>query len=245
MLKDLVVSFVITLFERCFANKDEKRKERREDALAAKSEQQEIFRNRPEFDIIEYKNYLSRPGYGIKKKCDIEVFVAHIDHVEVEVIGKKLGAKTGNVFAHFHPDDLNTKDWCCVIYVLKNEGKTDISTTNIICHYQKDTCLFPAEYADRYMKENILSYSIWHDRKIRSGRTVTLKLCYHKDRIMAGAFSANMSIGMQDDNGNCWEQPLFAPEDKVYNSEQVTLEQYRKDMSADSAIECFLNPALW
>ena len=95
------------------------------------------------------------------------------------------------------------------------------------------------------MKENILSYSIWHDRKIRSGRTVTLKLCYHKDRIMAGAFSANMSIGMQDDNGNCWEQPLFAPEDKVYNSEQVTLEQYRKDMSADSAIECFLNPALW
>lgn len=245
MLIDLIVSFVSTLFERFFANRDKKRKERREDALAAKSEQEEIFRNRPEFDIIEYKNYLSRPGYGIKKKCDIEVFVAHIDHVEVEAIGKKLGAKTGNVFAHFHPDDLNTKDWCCVIYVLKNEGKTDISTTNLICHYQKDTCLFPAEYADCYMKENILSYSIWHDRKIRSGRTVTLKLCYHKDRIMTGAISANMSIGMQDDNGNCWEQPLFAPEDKVYNSAQVTLEQYRKDMSADSAIECFLNPASW
>lgn len=223
----------------------EKRKEAREDRLAAHKERNEIHQTRPEMDIVEYKDFLSRPGYGIRQKCDIELFVAHIDHVSIKTNGKKGRKKREWVLAHFHPENLNASEWCCVIYVFKNVGKTDISTTDIICHYQKDTCIFSCEYAEKYMTDNVLNYSECHDKKIRSGDTVSLKLCYHKDRIMTGMISANMSIGMQDDNGRYWKQPLFAPTDKVYDSRQVTWQEYRSELLPDLAIECFKKPWLW
>lgn len=179
----------------------EKRKEAREDRLAAHKERNEIHQTRPEMDIVEYKDFLSRPGYGIRQKCDFELFVAHIDHVSIKTNGKKGRKKREWVLAHFHPENLNANEWCCVIYVFKNVGKTDISTTDIICHYQKDTCIFPCDYAEKCMTDNVLNYSECHDKTIRSGETVSLKLCYHKDRIVTGMISANMSIGMQDDNG--------------------------------------------
>ena len=222
-----------------------RRKERREDSLATKKEHREIFQTRPEMDIIEFKDYLSRPGYGIKQKCDIELFVAHIDHVSVEDNGKKGRKKQERVLAHFCPEDLNSNEWCCVIYVFKNVGKTDITTTDIICHYQKDTCIFPCDYARKYMEGNVLNYSECYDRKIRSDETVSVKLCYHKDRIITGMFSANMSIGMQDDNGRYWQQPLFAPTDKVYDSRQVSWKKYRTALLSEVAIECFKKPWLW
>ena len=237
-----IVSSVITWI---LTTKSDIRKERREDALMVKREQREIFENRPEMDVVEYKDYLSRPGYGVKQACDIELFVAYIDHVSIEDNGKKGRKKREWVRAHFHPEDLNTNEWCCVIYTFKNVGKTDISTTDIICHYQRDTCIFPCAFADRYMRDNILNYSECYDRKIRSGETVSLKLCYHKDRIMMSSTSANMSIGMQDDNGRCWQQPLFAPTDKVYDSRQVNWKEYRTDLLPDSAIECFKKPWMW
>ena len=95
----------------------EKRKEAREDRLAAHKERNEIHQTRPEMDIVEYKDFLSRPGYGIRQKCDIELFVAHIDHVSIKTNGKKGRKKREWVLAHFHPENLNASEWCCVIYV--------------------------------------------------------------------------------------------------------------------------------
>ena len=77
-----VISSVVTWI---FTRRQEARTERRQNAIV----QREIFENRPEMSIVEYKDYLSRPGYGIKQKCDIELFVAQIDRVTVENNGKK------------------------------------------------------------------------------------------------------------------------------------------------------------
>lgn len=227
------------------ANKSQRRKEQRENEMAVKKEQEEIFRTRPEMTIVEYKNYLSRIGYGIKQKCDIELFVAHIENVTVEGNDKKGHKKQERVRAHYNLEDLNSKDWCCVIYTFKNVGKTDISTTNIICNFQKDTSIFSTDAIGCYIGNNLLNYSECYDRKIRVGETLSVKLCYHKDRVVISAFSASMSIGMQDDCGHYWQQPLFAPTDRVYDSKQVTWKEYRADLLPDAAIDCFRNPWKW
>lgn len=233
-----VISSVVTWI---FTRRQEARTERRQNAIV----QREIFENRPEMSIVEYKDYLSRPGYGIKQKCDIELFVAQIDRVTVENNGKKGRKKKEWVIAHFNTEDKNTDQWACVIYTFRNVGKTDISATDVISRYQKETCIFPCELAGEYMVQGVLNYSCCHDRKIRVGETVSVKLCYHKERVTTGMFSANMSIGMQDDHGRYWQQPLFAPTDKVYDSRQVRGDRYMDDLRPDTAIECFKNLGLW
>ena len=96
----------------------DKRKEKREDRLEAKKLQREAFQNRPEMQIVDFKDYIVRTGYGVKQKCDIELFVAHIETVTVE--GKK---KRAIVRAHYKEEHLNPDEWCCVMYTLKNSGK--------------------------------------------------------------------------------------------------------------------------
>ena len=218
----------------------DRRKEKREDQLEAQKTQREAFQNRPEMQIVDFKDYIIRTGYGIKQKCDIELFVAHIDHVTVE--GKK---KRSIVCAHYNEHHLNTSEWCCVIYVLKNAGKTDISTLHMIWHFQESSCIFPADYARQWAAGNSLNYGYCFDTKIRAGETISLKICYHKDAIVSGLLSAPFSIGMIDDNGRCWTQPLFAPQEKVYDSRAMSLKEYKKQMQTQSAEECFQKPWLW
>lgn len=245
IIRSAISAIIDSIINLVAAKKSQERKEQRADAIEAKKEQKEIFQTRPEMSIVEWKNYLSRPGYGIKQKCDIELFVAHIDSVTVEGNGKRGRKKREHVLAHYSSDNLNLKEWCCVIYTLKNAGKTDVSTTDIICNYKRDTCIFDCDAIEWCVVNNVLNYSKCYDRKIRCGEKITLKLCYHKDRIISGMFSAVMAIGMKDDNGRCWRQPLFAPEDKVYDSRQVTWKEYREELRPDSAIECFKQPWLW
>lgn len=54
-------------------------------------------------------------------------------------------------------------------------------------------------------------------------------------------FSAPMSIGMIDDNGRYWTQPLFAPQNKVYDSRAVSAEEYIEQKRTETAEECFKN----
>lgn len=176
---------------------------------------------RQEMQIVDFKDYISRTGYGVKQKCDIELFVAHIDNVTVE--GKK---KHAIVNAHYKEEHLNSDEWCCVIYIFKNAGKTDISAMDFIWHFQQSSCIFSADEARPWAEGNLLNYSYCYDKKIRVGDNVSLKICYHKDAIIPGMFSAPMSIGMIDDNGRYWTQPLFAPQNKVYDSRAVSAEEY-------------------
>ena len=83
------------------------------------------------------------------------------------------------------------------------------------------------------------------DKKIRVGETITVKFCYHKERIINGTLSAIMSIGLEDCNGRHWMQPLFAPTEKIYDSRMVSYKDYISEVRVDAAIECFKNPMLW
>lgn len=218
----------------------ERRKEKREDRIEAKKQQREMFQNRPEMQIVDFKDYISRTGYGVKQRCDIELFIAHIENITVE--DQKTRAI---VYAHYKEEHLNACEWCCVIYTFKNAGKTDISTMDIIWRFQQSSCIFPVGEARRWAEGNLLNYSYCYDKKIRVGETITLKVCYHKDVVIPGVFSAPISIGMIDDNGRYWTQPLFAPQNKLYDSRAISHKDYIEQTRTDLAEECFRKPWLW
>lgn len=216
------------------------RKEKREDQIESRKERKEIIQNRPEMSVVDYKDYVARVGYGIKQKCNIELLVVGIE--KVTATGKK---KKDVVYAHYREEDFNPEEWCCVIYTFKNAGKTDISSFDIICNYKKDVCIFPTNGAQHYEQANLLNYRYCYDKKIRIGETISVKFCYHKDRVITGNISAVMSIGMEDDNGRHWMQPLFTPIDKVYDSRQISYKEYRDEIQIATAEECFKKPWLW
>lgn len=232
-----LVGGIITLFSSLALDK---RKEKRESRLEVKKQQREAFQKRPEMQIIDFKDYISRTGYGIKQKCDIELFVAHIGDVTIE--GEK---KTFIVNAHYKKEHLNPADWCCVIYTFKNAGKTDISTMDIFWHFQQSSCIFPADEALTWAESNLLKYSYCYDKKIRVGEMVSVKFCYHKDVVISGVLSSAVSIGMIDDNGRYWTQPLFAPQNKLYDSRAISPKEYIAQTRTDIAEECFRKPWLW
>ena len=95
----------------------DKRKERREDKKEKQNEKKKIYEDRPELQIIKYKEYISRPGHKLKKECDINVFMTKMGKVSVE---------DDIVTAYYNKDYFNEEEWCCVIYDFKNVGKTDV-----------------------------------------------------------------------------------------------------------------------
>ncbi len=232
-----VIGAIITL---CTTLILERRKEKREDALQAKKLQSEAFQNRPEMQVIDFKDYISRTGYGVKQKADIELLVLPIQNVTIE--GEK---KRAVVNAHYDETLLNADEWCCVIYTLRNTGKTDISNVDIVWNHQRSACLFPIHSARQYTEGQLLNYSYCYDKKTRVNESITLKVCYHKESIVGGTFSAAMSIGMIDDNGLHWTQPLFAPENKVYDSRLILPKEYMDRIRTDLAEKCFKDPLLW
>lgn len=244
MTKEIIIAVVSALIGGfitfLFSVLLEKRKEKREDSLEAKKHQREAFQNRPEMQIVDYKDYISRVGYGIKQNCDINVFVAHIANVSIE--GDK---KQQIVQAHYENGDINQEEWCCVIYTMKNAGKTDIFSLRIVSTFQKDTCVFPSEEVVEWERNHLLNYSEYYDEKIRVDDTIKLKVCFHKDRIIKGMFSAALSVIMIDDNGQYWEQPLFIPQDKVYDSRRISPSVYLELVKTKTAEECFKKPWLW
>jgi len=242
--KDVIISIVAVLIGAfityLFSLAIEKRKEKREDKREFQKENKEVYKNRPEMKIVDYKNYLERVGYGTKQECDIDVFVVPIDKVTVS------GVKRHEVVdAHYDMNLFNEDEWSCVIYTFENAGKTNISNIDLTCHYQKDTCLFPHNYAKDMAEKKLLNYSYCYDKKVRVGERVTIKICYHNTRVVSGMFSAILSIGMVDDNGCYWRQALFAPEDKVYDSNPADPKVYLSDIRTKDAEECFIHPYLW
>lgn len=213
----------------------DKRKERREDKKENQKGKQKIYEERPELKIIEYNEYMDCPGQELEKECHINVFMTRIEEVSVE----------DDVTAHYNNKFFNEEEWCCVIYTFKNVGKTDIRCVSPICTYRKDTMLCDVSSAQMVLKHGVLNYSTMYDRKIRVGESFAMKICYHKDCIVRGMFSSILVMGIEDCNNRFWEQPLFAPNNKMYETYQRSYENYRDDLLPNTAIECFKKPWLW
>ena len=245
VIKTIISSAVSKAIELVFESKNNADKAKIEYLSKVEQEKKELFQIRPEFEIVEYKNYLKRTNYGLKKKCDIELFVAHIE--DYEIIGK---GKNTQLHFNYCKDDFNPDERCCVIYVLRNVGKTDIAGLDVICNLPKDTVFFPTnnqndDYLYAFAGGRTINYYVCADRKIRVGETVTIKFCYHKDKVITGLIGAVASLGITDVNGNCWAQSFYAPFDYLDYSHQISCNDLRDMKRVDTAIECFKKPWLW
>lgn len=236
MMNDIIIAFISAIIGGAVTLLLERRKEHREDKKENEKEKQKIFEKRPELKITEYKEYLSRPGHKLKKECDISIFITKMTNVSVE----------GDcVTAHYNKDFFNEEEWCCVIYEFKNVGKTDIRCVSPICMYKKDTMLCEVKMSQLVLEHGILSYSTVYDKKICVGESFAMRICYHKDCISAGMFSAIMVMALEDSNNRYWMQPLFAPNDTIYESYKVTRKEFKEALLPESAMECFKKPWLW
>ena len=236
MMNDIIIAFISAIIGGAVTLLLERRKEHREDKKENGKEKKKIFEKRPELKITEYKEYLGRPGHKLKKECDISIFITKMTNVSVE----------GDcVTAHYNKDFFNEEEWCCVIYEFKNVGKTDIRCVSPICMYKKDTMLCEVKMSQLVLEHGVLSYSTVYDKKICVGESFTMRICYHKDCISAGMFSAIMVMALEDSNNRYWMQPLFAPNDTIYESYKVTRKEFKEALLPESAMECFKKPWLW
>lgn len=245
IIKTVISSVISKAIDLIFEDRNKVEKAKLEHFVKMEQEKKELFQVRPELEIVEYKNYLKRTKYGLKKKCDIELFVAHIEDYEINGTGKN-----GKVHFNYRKADFNPDERCCVIYTLKNVGKTDIASLDVVCNLSKDTVFFPTTNRDKdYLYDfaggRVINYSVCSDRKIRVGETITIKFCYHKDRIITGSIGAVASLGITDVNGNCWTQSFYAPFDYVEYSHYISYDDLKDMIRTDTAIECFKNPMLW
>lgn len=236
MMASIIVAFLGAIATGIVTFFLDRRKERREDKREKEKDKKEIYDNRPELEIIDYKNYICRPGFGIRNEYDINIFMTKIGSVSVDY---------ETVEVHYNKDYFNEEEWCCVVYTFRNIGKTDIQCINPICVYKKDTILCSVSVAQEVLKHGLLSYGVWYDHKIRVGEVFTMKICYHTECIMTGMISSNMIMGIEDCNKRCWIQPLFAPYNKIYDTCRVSKEEYKELLLPDKAIECFKKPWLW
>lgn len=222
----VISSLVTVLSKRC---RDRKK------SIEKKQEIQQ--KTRPEFKIVDMKDSFSRPGTCITSQpCDLEVFVAPFSGVAIE---------GDAVSANYDVSLLDKKNWVCRQYTFKNIGQTVVYTVSVISNFKKDTCLFNKEaFSLRLLSDGVLNYWEMLDKRIGPEETFTLKLCYHKDKITAGSFSAIMGIVMCDDNKKYWEQPFFSPLPKLYESRLIPYKEYQESISVDTAIECFKDPYL-
>lgn len=209
-------------------------KKNKKEALNKIEEQRKA---RPEFVIIDMKDFFDYPGEFIDNSpCDIEIFVAGINNVSFY---------NEQIFVEYDNSILDKKTWVCRQYTLKNIGKTAVYVVDIISNYKKDTCIFDVNTMEYVVRYGVLNYYKLLDKRIAPDECFTLKLCYNKDKIIVGTFSAIFEIGMRDDNNVHWVQPFFAPDNKLYESRRISYKEYRESLMPDTAIKCFRNPMLW
>lgn len=205
----------------------ELRRDRRNDKKEKIKEKQNVYKNRPELDIVKYEAHQFVENIKDVPSCDIEIFVAVADHFEY---GK-------NASAVYNKNNLDRSEWCCFTYVFKNMGLTDINSMNVLMADKRHICLFGTQEIDYLLSQGAINYSICYDKKLRVGETVSLKLLYNKNHIPIGAFSALMLLGLRDDNGRIWEQPFFAPNDKVYESHEISHKEYSQMLRSDDVYD--------
>ena len=149
---------------------------------------------------------------------------------------------------YYDPEVIEYENWVSVEYTLKNIGHTEISHIYFSTNLPKNTSLFGVETRENEMcyENNLLNYSVILDKSVKPKESIKLKICYIDEKIiLSNIGSATITIWMVDEKNNWWSQPLFAPENKIYNSKRSSHKEWKDYTDESKAIECFKNPMLW
>ena len=143
---------------------------------------------------------------------------------------------------------ITPENWVCVEYTLRNTGHTEIDHIYFSTNLPKNTALFNVLNEENVMchDNHFLNYSVIFEKAIKPQQTVSIKVCYISGKIVVSNIGgAPITIWMIDENKNWWSQPLFAPDNKIYNSSRSSHKEWKDYTDEAKAIECFENPMLW
>ena len=80
------------------------------------------------------------------------------------------------------------------------------------------------------------------EKTIKPQQTVKIRVSYVTDEVIVSNLgNAPITVWLMDINKNIWSQALFAPENKIYNSEKKDYKTFREYSDITTAIECFRN----
>lgn len=229
-----LVSGLFTFLGVFLTIKYQRSKDKKEEARLQQEKNAEFEKVKPRLEIQDYKE---ERDYDEPNEADMTVLLVSIKSYEKYI-------------HHFHYDPLvlDKKKWRCVDYVLKNIGDTEIDHIYLSTNLPKNTSLLNAstnEYVSDY-KNMFLNYSVILEKTIKPQQTIHIRICYITDQIVVSNIgSAPIAIWLMDVNDHVWEQALFAPENKLYNSRRSSLKEFRDYTDISTAIKCFDDPMLW
>lgn len=212
----------------------ESKKQKHQDVLTRKEELQKRYEERPRLELKQFKDL----EHGrVTSTCDCECILLNIEDIS---------EKDGVFFFSYDERALDLKNLVCVEYLFKNTGKTEISSICVVSTHQRTTSMIELEKRSFLINYKALCYEAWAKKRfIKPGETVSIKVCYVKDKVMISPISACADIYMEDINGHFWHQPLFCPTNEMENSNRVNYKEFEDNKDIRLALDCFRDPSLW
>lgn len=200
-----------------------------------REKEEQIKANCPRLEIVEY---IGEHIYNKEEPSNITMILSKIDKYDVK----------GTPSFYYDKRIVEPSSWISVNYTLKNIGKTEIDHLYFTSNLVKSISIFNISNGDNIYSYNnkLLNYSVFLDKSIKPQETINIKICYVTDRIIESSInSAPVSIWLVDTNNNWWEQPLFAPYNRIYNSNISSHQKWKDSTDIITAIKCFADPMLW
>ena len=230
-LASAVVSAIVTGF---FTLGIERRKQGRIELQKQKEELQKQYEERPRLELKKFKDL----EHGkIQSKCDCECLLLNIEKIEDD---------NGHFLFYYDDKALDLNNLCCVEYIFINTGKTEIDSICVVSTHPRTTSMIELDKRNYLFDYKTINYESWSSKRfIKPGESVSVKICYVKDKVMVSPISAVAAIYMEDINGHLWHQPLFCPTDEMENSNRANYKEFRDNKNVGLALDCFKDPSLW
>lgn len=229
-----LVSGLFTFLGVFLTIKYQRNKDKKEELRLQQEKDAEFEKTKPRLEIQEY---IAERDYDENEEADISAILVKIKGYEKYI----------HRF-HYDPLVLDNSKWRCVDYVLKNTGNTEIDHLFLSTNLPKNTSLLNVssrEYISDY-EYKFLNYDVLLEKSIKPQHNVRIRICYITDQIIVSNLgSAPIAIWLMDVNNNVWKQPLFAPDNKIYNSVRSSYKTFREYTDISTAIKCFDDPMLW
>lgn len=209
--------------------KHEKEKEQKEEIKL-------ISDTKPRLEIVNFRDFKDTIG-DKTVNSDFNVLALHIKGFRDE----------GRARFFYNESALDINGLFFVEYELKNTGLTEISQIGITSNLPKNMSVMELEKRKFYIKENLLNYDAWADKRyIKPGETITLRSYFIKETIIESNIGNPIfTVWLQDINGRLWCQSLYSPYNRIDISHEGKRELLKDYLDVTKAIDCFRNPMLW
>lgn len=199
-----------------------------------KAKKERIIENKPNLVIESYK--------------DIENYHNSKDSLSALHVPIKCEINSDNFDIIYDEDVLDDKQLCEIVFNLINDGKSVIQSIQIVNNFPKNSSLLPLVKEQRkiYIEHKYYNVVVSLDYiNLKPGEKIKIKICYLKDRIISGLFSAPLSLYVTDLNNNLWEQPLFIQTKQLGTSILTNFAEYRENTDYKNIDDCFMHPWKW